>query len=137
MITYEKKRTELFEGIDLESFDKDEYIAKFAALQVPGIYVLVAVYKPKISDKVGNILLPGTMIDEEKEYSSTVGLLVKVGSDAYVGSQFPNGPYAEVGDWVQFNRGACTQGSYNGMPYIITEDHKIRLVIDSPDKIGR
>lgn len=135
MISYAKKNKTVFEGIDLANFDKDEYINKFKGLKVPGIYVLVAIYKPLITTITkGGIVIPETYRDEEGEYASNVGLLIQVGSEAFQGKYFPNGAYAQVGDWVQFNRAACTQGHYDGMPYVITEDNKIRLVVDNPDK---
>lgn len=135
-MNYVKKSNAVFEGIDLTTFDKEEYISKFDKLVVPGIYVLVAIYKPLIKTvSAGGVLLPGIAVNQEQEYASTVGLLIKIGSEAYVGNQYPNGAYAKVGDWVQFNRASCTQAIYDGMPYVITEDHKIRLVVDSPDKI--
>lgn len=137
MIGYRKKINKVFEGIDLSNFDKEAYIKKFDEVVVPGIYVLVAIYKDIIKDKIGSLYLPDSALDEEEEFSSTVGLFIKCGTEAYEGNQFPSGPYARPGDWVQFNRASCTQGVYDGMPYIITEDHKIRLVIDDPSKIGR
>lgn len=135
MITYAKKNKKVFQGIDLANFDKAEYISRFDKLVVPGIYTLIAIYKPLIETMTaGGVYIPAIAQDEEGEYSSSVGLLIQVGSEAFQGKYFPNGAYAKVGDWVQFNRAACTQGSYEGMPYVITEDNKIRLVIDSPDK---
>lgn len=135
MITYAKKNKKVFEGIDLSNFDKDEYISRFDKLIVPGIYALIAIYKPLIEAvSQGGILIPDIYRDTEAEYSSSVGMLIKLGSEAFQGKYFPNGAYAKVGDWVQFNRATCTQGNYDGMPYVITEDNKIRLVVDSPDK---
>jgi len=135
MITYAKKNKKVFEGIDLANFDKDEYISRFDKLVVPGIRVLIALYKPLI-EKVtkGGIVIPDQYRDEDAEYSSTVGMLIKLGSEAFQGKYFPSGPYAQIGDWVQFDRATCSQGNYDGMPYVITEDNRIRLVIDSPDK---
>lgn len=138
MIGYRAKKKEPFEGIDLDNFDKDEYIARFDKISIPGIYVLVAVFKEMVRLKTaGGIILPDSAVNEDEEFESAVGLFIKQGNEAYVGSQFPSGPYANIGDWVQFNRGACIQATYDGLPYIITEAHKIRMIIDDPRKIGR
>lgn len=138
MIGYKSKKQIPFEGIDLDNFDQAEYIKKFDEVRVPGIYVLIAVFKEIIRERsIGGIILPDSVIEQDEEYASSVGLFIKQGNEAYTGSQFPTGPYAVVGDWVQFNRGSCMQASYEGLPYVITEAHKIRMIVDDPRKIGK
>ena len=66
-----------------------------------------------------------------------VGMVLKVGSDAYKGEQFPSGPYAKVGDWVIFPRGSSLQAKYEDEPIIMVEDFKIKLIVEDPSKVSR
>jgi len=124
-------------GIDLSCFDKEAMIEKFKHVSVTGINVLILIYKPPIQKKINSILLPDSAVKEDLEYNSMVGMVVKLGSDAYKGDQFPSGSYAKEGDWVIFPRGSSLQAKYEGEPIIMVEDFKIKLLVDNPSKVSR
>ena len=124
-------------GIDLTCFDKAEMIEKFKHVEVTGINILILVYKPPIQKKINSILLPDSAIKEDLEYNSMVGMVLKIGKDAYKGDQFPSGSYAGEGDWVIFPRGTSLQAKYEGEPISMVEDFKIKLLVDNPSKVSR
>lgn len=127
-----------YSGINLESFDKEFFINKYSKFKVNGINVLILVYKDVIVEKtLGGLYLPETIIDKETEYTSIVGLVLKLGEEAYKGSQFPSGPYTKEGDWVVFPRASCLQFKYEEEPLVVIDDTKIKVVIDDPSKISR
>lgn len=125
-------------GVDLSNFDIDATIKRFEHIKVTGINVLLLIYKAPIRRvTAGGIELPDMCIEDDKEYSSMVGLVLQIGSEAYQGSQFPNGAYCKIGDWVLFPRGSSLQAKYEDEPIIIVEDFKIKLVLEDPSKISR
>ena len=124
-------------GIDLSCFDKEAMIEKFKHVSVTGINVLILIYKPPIQKKINSILLPDSAVKEDLEYNSMVGMVLKLGSDAYKGDQFPSGSYAKEGDWAIFPRGSSLQAKYEGEPIIMVEDFKIKLLVDNPSKVSR
>ena len=124
-------------GIDLSCFDKEAMIEKFKHVEVTGINILILVYKPPIQKKINSILLPDSAIKEDLEYNSMVGMVLKIGKDAYKGDQFPSGAYAKEGDYVIFPRGSSLQAKYEGEPIIMVEDFKIKLLVDNPSKVSR
>lgn len=70
--------------------------------------ILVAVYQPPIVEKTGGgVFLASSIQDEDREealWQGKVGLLIKMGPQAYVdddGVKF-HGQKCEVGDWVWF-----------------------------------
>lgn len=134
---FEKKKYESF-GIDLHDFCKETMIKRFENVQVTGINVLVLIYKGPIKVKsAGGIFIPEIAQKTDLEYNSMVGMVLKVGSDAYKGEQFPSGPYAKVGDWVIFPRGSSLQAKYEDEPIIMVEDFKIKLIVEDPSKVSR
>jgi co-chaperonin GroES (HSP10) len=125
-------------GIDLDNFDKETMIKRFANVQVTGINVLILIYKPIVQKKTsGGLYMPDSAIETGLEYNSMVGMLLQIGTDAYKGEQFPNGQYAKIGDWVMFPRGAALQAKYEDEPIIIVEDFKVKLLVEDPSKVSR
>ena len=134
---FEKKRYESF-GIDLNNFCKETMIKRFENVQVTGINVLILIYKtPVVTVTNKGVYLPPTAVKTDLEYNSMVGMILKAGSDAYKGEQFPSGPYAKVGDWVIFPRGSSLQAKYEDEPIIMVEDFKIKLIVEDPSKVSR
>ena len=134
---FEKKRYESF-GIDLNNFCKETMIKRFENVQVTGINVLILIYKmPVVTVTNKGVYLPPTAVKTDLEYNSMVGMVLKAGSDAYKGEQFPSGPYAKVGDWVIFPRGSSLQAKYEDEPIIMVEDFKIKLIVEDPSKVSR
>ena len=134
---FEKKKYESF-GIDLHDFCKETMIKRFENVQVTGINVLILIYKmPVVTVTNKGVYLPPTAVKTDLEYNSMVGMVLKVGCDAYKGEQFPSGPYAKVGDWVIFPRGSSLQAKYEDEPIIMVEDFKIKLIVEDPSKVSR
>jgi co-chaperonin GroES (HSP10) len=134
---FEKKRYESF-GIDLNNFCKETMIKRFENVHVTGINVLILIYKmPVVTVTNKGVYLPPTAVKTDLEYNSMVGMVLKAGSDAYKGEQFPSGPYAKVGDWVIFPRGSSLQAKYEDEPIIMVEDFKIKLIVEDPSKVSR
>ena len=134
---FEKKRYESF-GIDLNNFCKETMIKRFENVQVTGINVLILIYKtPVVTVTNKGVYLPPTAVKTDLEYNSMVGMVLKAGSDAYKGEQFPSGAYAKVGDWVIFPRGSSLQAKYEDEPIIMVEDFKIKLIVEDPSKVSR
>ena len=134
---FEKKRYESF-GLDLNNFCKETMIKRFENVQVTGINVLILIYKmPVVTVTNKGVYLPPTAVKTDLEYNSMVGMVLKAGSDAYKGEQFPSGPYAKVGDWVIFPRGSSLQAKYEDEPIIMVEDFKIKLIVEDPSKVSR
>ena len=134
---FEKKRYESF-GIDLNNFCKETMIKRFENVHVTGINVLILIYKmPVVTITNKGVYLPPTAVKTDLEYNSMVGMVLKAGSDAYKGEQFPSGPYAKVGDWVIFPRGSSLQAKYEDEPIIMVEDFKIKLIVEDPSKVSR
>jgi len=137
MINY-KSQDFKTEGIDLEAFNKEAMIEKFQEVSVTGINVLILIYKPPVEEVTrGGIIKPPSSIEDDLEYNSMVGMVLKLGPDSYKGDQFPSGPYAREGDWVIFPRGSSLQSKYEGEPIIMVEDFKIKLLVDNPSKVSR
>ena len=124
-------------GIDLNNFVKEAMIAKFKNVVVTGCNILILIYKKPIQKQVKSIFLPDSAIEEDLEYNSMVGMILKVGPEAYQGEQFLTGPYAKVGDWVIFPRGSSLQAKYEAEPIIMVEDFKIKLIVEYPSKVSR
>ena len=134
---FEKKRYESF-GIDLNNFCKETMIKRFENVHVTGINVLILIYKmPVVTVTNKGVYLPPTAVKTDLEYNSMVGMVLKAGSDAYKGEQFPSGSYAKVGDWVIFPRGSSLQAKYEDEPIIMVEDFKIKLIVEDPSKVSR
>jgi co-chaperonin GroES (HSP10) len=137
LVNYKSKHFETT-GIDLSTFNKERMIARFKNVTVTGINVLILIYKPPV-EKVtpGGLIIPETSVQDDLEYNSMVGMVLKLGPDSYTGDQFPSGVYVKVGDWVIFPRGSSLQSKYEGEPIIIVEDFKIKLLVDNPSKVSR
>ena len=84
-------------GIDLESFNKEAMIERFKNIGVTGINVLILIYKPPVEEVTrGGIIKPPSAVQDDLEYNSMVGMVLKLGPDSYKGDQFPSGPYVNV-----------------------------------------
>jgi co-chaperonin GroES (HSP10) len=122
-----------WEGIDLENFNVFEYIEKYNDVEIKGYHVLLLVFKPKIITKsTGGIHLTEKMQVKEGEYASPIGLVLKLGSDAYKGDCFPEGPWVKPGDWVIFNRIRGMQIRRGQEPLLLIEDKHLNMVISDP-----
>lgn len=92
---------------------------------------LVLVYVPIIEKTAGGIIRPEEVLKADAFMALTVQV-VELGPDAYVGSLFPNGAYAQEGDWVLIGTYSGTRIKVRGG--LVAEpdkDHQYRLIKDT------
>lgn len=123
-------------GIDFANYSLEEEIKQYAGREPVGYNILIRLYKPPKVDRINNILLPDSLIDQldqDHKFTNLVGLVIKMGADAYKDTiKFPNGPYCKVGDWVQFKRAAGHSFAHNLITSIYVYDDQIVDVVDDP-----
>lgn len=129
-----RKTTEL-------SYAKDPKAALFAAVGDLSGYdlfhnqILIAVYvRPNVT--AGGILRPDTNIKED-EYQGKVGLVVKKGPTAFIGTEGEDfyGQDVDIGDWVVFRTGDGWQLTIKDTACRILTDRTIRMRIKNPGDI--
>ena len=99
-----------------------------------GWRLLILPHKGKGKTKGGIILSDKTV--EETQIATNVGLVLKVGPDAYNDeSRFPNGPWCKEKDWVVFARYAGSRLNIDGGELRILNDDEILGVVDNPESI--
>lgn len=117
------------DGIDFETFDKEAEIAKYEGLTAVGWNIYVRLFTPANN----GLILRDDEAQSDYQYTSRVGLVVKVGKGVYLDERYKDtGHWCKVGDWIQFNRTYGDFSRYKKMPTCdITED-KIKCVLDDP-----
>ena len=99
-----------------------------------GWHLLILPHKRKGKTKGGIILSDKTV--EETQIATNVGLVLKVGPDAYNDEgRFPNGPWCKEKDWVVFARYAGSRLNIDGGELRILNDDEILGVVDNPESI--
>jgi co-chaperonin GroES (HSP10) len=99
-----------------------------------GWRLLILPHKGKGKTKGGVILSDKTV--EETQIATNVGLVLKVGPDAYNDEgRFPNGPWCKEKDWVVFARYAGSRLNIDGGELRILNDDEILGVVDNPESI--
>lgn len=97
--------------------------------------VLCAVYqRPDVKTKSG-LYLPDQNRDED-QYQGKVGLVVKMGPDAFVDDdQWSFKEKAAIGDWVWFRPSETLSLTVNGQLCRVVDDDKIRGRVPHPDMV--
>lgn len=73
---------------------------------------------------------------EEIQLTTNVGLVLKVGPDAYKDiDRFPDGPWCKEKDWVLFAKYAGSRIKIDGGELRLLNDDEILAVIDDPEDI--
>jgi co-chaperonin GroES (HSP10) len=97
-----------------------------------GWRLLVLPYKRKEKTKGGIILTDQSL--EESQIASSIGLVLKVGPDAYKDKErFPNGPWCKEKEWVIFGKYAGSRIRIEGGEVRLMNDDEILGVIDDPE----
>lgn len=96
-----------------------------------GYRLLIAV--PKVSDKTaGGVIMPDD-IKTREETASILGLVLKVGSDAYAdASRFPTGAWCKEGDYVVFRSYSGTRFKIGDEEFRLINDDTVEAVVDDP-----
>ena len=126
------------EGIDVETFDKEGEISRFAGIDTQGFQLLVRLYIPP--KKIGSILLADTTHDDF-QYRACTALVVQKGRDSY-GERFDtltlkNKVWCDIGDWVIFPRHEGIQLKIDGKPCQFLNDASVLAKVDDPRRIVR
>lgn len=97
--------------------------------------ILVGIYK-RPEKTAGGIILTNKIQDEEI-YQGTVGLVLKVGPNAFVDDAVNkfNGMNVKPGDWIVFRTSDTQKTSINGTICRLLEDAHVKMRVPSPDTI--
>ena len=102
--------------------------------QPTGWRLLILPHKGKNKTK-GGVYLTGKTV-EETQIAANVGLVLKVGPDAYNDrDRFPNGAWCKEKDWVIFARYAGSRLNIEGGELRLINDDEILGVVDDPESI--
>lgn len=106
-------------------------------LPIPtGYHILIALLD--VEDKTaGGILLPEEHTHRE-QVASVVGLVLKVGPDAYKNEKrFPTGPWCKEGDFILFNPYSGTRVNVHGKELRLINDDTVLAVVIDPRGVKR
>lgn len=98
----------------------------------------ILIITPTIEERTaGGILKPVSALQKE-EVASTIGMVVKIGPDAYKDKKrFPSGPWCKVGDFVVTRAYSGTRGSVKGKEFRLVYDDQIDGVAPTVEGYGR
>ena len=97
-----------------------------------GWRILVLPYKRKEKTKGGIILTDQSL--EESQVASSIGLVLKVGPDAYKDKdRFPNGAWCKEKDWIIFGKYAGSRIKIEDGEVRLMNDDEVLVVIDDPE----
>ena len=108
---------------------EDDVLSKLP--EPTGYKVLVAM--PSVEDATkGGVLLPDELKSLEQT-ASIVGLVVKVGPDAYNDTKkFPNGPWCKEEDYVIFRSYSGTRFKIGKQEFRIINDDTVEATVEDP-----
>ena len=97
-----------------------------------GWRILVLPYKRKEKTKGGIILTDQSL--EESQIASSIGLVLKVGPDAYNDKdRFPNGAWCKEKDWIIFGKYAGSRIKIEDGAGRLMNDDEVLGVINDPE----
>ncbi len=98
----------------------------------------ILIVTPTIEEKTaGGIIKPTSAVHRE-EVASTVGMVVKIGRDAFKDEKrFPSGPWCKVGDFVITRAYSGTRGAVKGKEFRIIYDDQIDGIAPTVEGYGR
>jgi co-chaperonin GroES (HSP10) len=102
--------------------------------------ILVAIYQPPVTNKVGSVLITEQMTEEDQEealWQGKVGLVVAKGPQAYVDDEATkfHGQSVTVGDWVWFRPSDGMGCDVNEVPCRTFYERDIIGKIPHPDYV--
>lgn len=109
-----------------------ELVGDLSKARIMGNRVLVGIYiEPS---KRGSLYL-GKDTLKESVYQGTVGLVLKMGSQAFIDDDKVkfHGDSARVGDYVVFRSGDAKRCQINGLDCRFVEDTLIDMIVDDPN----
>lgn len=116
-----------------------ENLGDLSDFKVLGSNVLVATYiAPRTTS--GGIILSDKGVDEDR-WQGKVGLVLKVGEDAFKYNYTPGGAYEftgtapKAGDYITFHTSDARELSVRGVSCKLIDASLIRMIVPSPDDI--
>ena len=98
----------------------------------------IVIVTPTIEEKTtGGIIKPTSTLQKE-EVASTIGMVVKIGPDAYQDKvRFPSGAWCKVGDFVITRAYSGTRGKVMGKEFRIVYDDQVDGIAHTVEGFGR
>lgn len=122
----------MYKDISIEDFTE-----RLNELPDPTGYRLLVAVPEWVEKTRGGILLPDNTRDLEKT-ASILGLVLKIGPDAYVDSnKFPSGPWCSIGDWVLIRSYSGTRFRVADREYRIINDDTVEATVGHPNAVER
>jgi len=98
----------------------------------------IVIVTPTIEEKTAGGIIKPTSILQKEEVASTIGMVVKLGPDAYQDKvRFPSGAWCKVGDFVITRAYSGTRGKVMGKEFRIVYDDQIDGIAPSVEGYGR
>ena len=102
-----------------------------------GYKILIAIPKLNETFENTNIVRPDVVAKVE-ETASVVGLVVKLGPDAYKDTErYPNGPWCKEGDFIITRPMAGSRIKIHGRAFRMINDDAVEGVVEDPRGITR
>tara|TARA_R100001244_G_scaffold40242_2_gene36359 strand:- start:87 stop:479 length:393 start_codon:yes stop_codon:yes gene_type:complete len=95
-----------------------------------GYKILIAMPEP--DEKTEGGIIKSQQALEIEEVGSVVGLVVKLGPDAYKDTKRFNGPYCKEGDFILMRAYSGTRFLVHGKEFRIINDDSVEAVVEDP-----
>lgn len=108
----------------------------FDAPRAVGPYMVVELYKPKLSEVIS--ITNKTRSDQK--WVSNVGKLISLGSACFKGKQFEfwnENDIPKIGDWIHFKNNSGPVNKFRGIDVVIMYDESINMKLEDPEHITR
>jgi|TARA_E500000178_G_scaffold343962_1_gene391512 co-chaperonin GroES (HSP10) len=119
-------------SVSMDANNESEEARKAAQLPEPkGYKLLIALPEPEEMTE-GGILKAATTLHDE-EVGSIVGLVLKLGADAYNDpARFPSGPLCKEGDFILMRSYSGTRFKVHGKEFRLINDDSVEAVVEDP-----
>jgi co-chaperonin GroES (HSP10) len=115
--------------------EKEKEKDEMAKIPDPTGWRIVILPHKGVEKTKGGVLLSDNIV-QEQQWTTNVGLVLKLGPMAYEDkNKFPTGPWCKEKDWVIFARYAGSRLKIDGGELRILNDDEILGVVDSPEDV--
>ena len=118
--------------VSINADNEDENTRKAKQLPQPkGYKLLIALFEPDEMTEGGILKSAKTLNDEE--VGSIVGLVLKLGDDAYTDpNRFPTGPYCRKGEFILMRSYSGPRFKVHGKEFRLINDDSVEAVVEDP-----
>ena len=122
----------LASAVEVETESAEETPRKAHQLPDPkGYKILIAMPEP--DEKTEGGIIKSQQALEIEEVGSVVGLVVKLGPDAYTDTKrFSSGPYCAEGDFILMRAYSGTRFLVHGKEFRLINDDSVEAVVEDP-----